>query len=104
MNKGVLPAPEKHVNIPVEALWLAGEGAGSWFSVQPFGINYMIFRYSPEGTTECSGIFKIAVGVGFNISNPYQITYPSHCNMITLIQNERKIVLKLLERISINDQ
>jgi hypothetical protein len=30
---GTLPAPERHKAIPETALWLSGEGAGSWFDI-----------------------------------------------------------------------
>lgn len=98
MIKGVLPAPIKHTNIPDEALWLAGEGAGSWFYIQTQDTNYLIFRYSPDGKIECSGVFKITDGVGFVANNSFRITYPSHCNLVTIIQEGRKTVFGLIER------
>ena len=41
--------PKKSENIPAEAQWLGGIGAGSWFYIAKKESNYQITRYSPKG-------------------------------------------------------
>jgi len=91
-NPGVLEAPDRPSGMDSSAQWLAGEGAGSWFSLQHLkGGVVSVKRFSPSGELECSGKFQTTQEL--NLSTPYTITYPSHCQMITLIQNGQSIVL-----------
>jgi hypothetical protein len=91
--KQTLPAPEKHLLIPNQAQWLAGEGAGSWFHIV-YDNNYEIFRFSSEGKIECRGIFKIINNNFFNINEPYQFIHLSHCQTVRIKQNNLLIDLK----------
>ena len=91
-NPGVLEAPDRPSEIDTAAQWLAGEGAGAWFSLQQLkGGLFFSKRFSPSGQLECSG--ELQTTLELNLSMPYTITYPSHCQMITLIQNDQSIVL-----------
>lgn len=88
--KTTLPAPERPISIPENAQWLAGEGAGSWFSVCQKTNNpkYHITRFSPDGIIECSGFFNCLSETTFNLNTPYFFTYLSHCQKVTLVQNK----------------
>lgn len=93
----VLPEPEKPNNLPNSAIWLAGEGAGSWFVLEQIQNKNLISvtRYSPVGNFECSGVFFSESS--FDISKPFELTYPSHCLKVTTIQNGKKIYFKKSE-------
>jgi hypothetical protein len=89
--RSTLPAPNRHSEIPETALWLSGEGAGSWFDIR-FEKGFLkVIRYSPEGKEECSGVYG-------NISGEYQfpqtsfkITYPSNCKEVTLLFGTQQV-------------
>ncbi len=92
--RGVLSEPARPATLPGNAQWLAGEGAGSWFSIGPAnGEKFEITRFSPEGKVDCNGIFVQAESQLFNPEVPYQIDYLSHCRKVVLQQNQRKLVL-----------
>jgi hypothetical protein len=93
-----LSAPHKHPEIPVVAKWLSGEGAGSWFHLQKADKQYIVSRYSPEGTLECKGLYMFVGQSGFDISQDYQVGHLSHCQRITLQQNENCYSLVLIEK------
>jgi len=86
----VLPEPNRPTHLPINAKWLSGEGAGSWFVIKEEKNSqlYIITRYSPDGNMECKGIFKTdnKVDLGKNFS----ITYPSHCLKVTILQGNDK--------------
>lgn len=82
----VLKSPIKPNTIPSESQWLSGEGAGSWFNIIPQGDKYLITRYSPEGKIECESLFELAFTNTFNIKNPFEFTYLSHCQQVKIIQ------------------
>lgn len=81
-----LPTPVWPDHIPIDAQWLSGEGAGSWFSIEKHSDNYIISRYSPEGKIECKGNFIKEGNSKFLLSHKYEFTYISHCNMVTIYQ------------------
>ena len=88
-----LPAPERPNNLDHRAQWLAGEGAGSWFVIEKAGKDhYRITRHAPDGTSECSG--KFSTQGTLDLHGKYEITFPSHCNKVTVLQNRIKIVLR----------
>jgi hypothetical protein len=90
----ILDTPSRPVNLPKNAQWLAGQGAGSWFYIQNSGDvkhHFKIFRYSPKGTLECDRIYKAIMPL--DISKPYLFSYLSHCALCTIIQNNKKIIL-----------
>lgn len=81
-----LPTPVRPENIPTNAQWLSGEGAGSWFLIEPHIDNYIITRYSPEGKIECKGFFNKETISKFILSHKYEFTFISHCNQVTIYQ------------------
>lgn len=90
----ILPEPGRPPGLPREARWLAGEGAGSWFVISQGqdGSSFEVTRYSPEGIPECKGIFKPEGRIP-QLDKPYDITYPSHCRTVTLLQGGSMIRL-----------
>lgn len=92
----ILAAPEKRPsNLPQSSKWLAGEGAGSWFTIKRTSAKNVlkINRFSPDGKCECEGHF-VAYSQ-FNVEKGFELTYPSHCAVVTVIQNAELISLKL---------
>jgi len=49
----------------------------------------MIARYSPEGIPECKGRFSGAGDGQFNAEKQFRFTYLSHCNKVTIIQDNK---------------
>ena len=86
-----LEKPKLPSNLPVSAKWLAGEGAGSWFLIEPNEDPNLltISRYSPEGELECTGSFQSKESD--LLEGDFEITYPSHCQTVTVVQDEKKI-------------
>jgi hypothetical protein len=92
--KGTLSEPERPTAIPENAQWLAGEGAGSWFAINPSEtVNYLVSRFGPDGKLECEGEFAISNNQPFNIEKPYRFDYLSHCGKVIVIQNKQRIEL-----------
>ena len=89
----VLPAPKLPANLPSTAKWIAGEGAGSWFVIKKKeGAKYKIARYSPKGKMECESIFTTEKEI--KLHEDFIITYPSHCSIVTFIQNQDIITFR----------
>ncbi len=100
--KGTLSEPLRFIGIPQSAQWLAGEGAGSWFAISHIETKkYVVSRFSPDGKLECEGEFIISNNQPFNIKKPYRFGYLSHCEKVTIIQNDIRILLKRIHRHSI---
>lgn len=89
--KSTLPQPIRHPNIPENAQWLAGEGCGSWFYIEAFQENYKVTRFSPQGETEHTGIYKPAHP--FQLNNTFKIDYLSNSKEVTLRNGKGKILL-----------
>ncbi|MBE0638717.1 MAG: hypothetical protein IH598_09360 [Bacteroidales bacterium] len=92
--KTTLFAPARHAKIPGAAQWLSGEGAGSWFHIEPEGSHFQISRFSPEGELECDGKFTPQNGSYFNLASTFSIGYLSHCHRVVINQNNQLIELK----------
>lgn len=84
-----LSEPKRHINIPENAKWLSGEGAGSWFLIKAYQDSFKITRFSPEGDIECQSIFK--TNGTFDLNEEFEMTYLSHCKEVNVIQNNQKI-------------
>ena len=90
----ILPAPVKPSNLHEGVKWISGEGAGSWFLIEAFGDDgnkFQVRRFSPEGKLECEGTF--VSGSILNLQSKYKVTYPSHCQKVTIIQHEQPVTL-----------
>jgi hypothetical protein len=71
--------------------WLYGLGASAWFAFRQMGQQLHVRRYSPEGKLECTGIFK-AQNKRLELADPFELTYPSHCAKVTLVQNGEELI------------
>lgn len=89
----ILPPPPRPGRLPESAKWLAGEGAGSWFVIEKHESShyYKVSRFSPEGVRECEGLFE--TGDEIDLEKPFELTYPSHCAEVNVIQGGRNIRL-----------
>ncbi|MFT6502483.1 MAG: hypothetical protein ACJASQ_002610 [Crocinitomicaceae bacterium] len=90
----VLSAPSIPNNLDRNVKWLAGEGGGSWFLIEYIEAAYRVSRYSPIGNLECSSSFSSTLTI--DLAENYSITYPSHCALVTVIQNEEPITLNAI--------
>ncbi len=89
--ESTLSQPVKHSDIPENAQWLSGEGAGSWFVVEFQNKQLKVTRYAPDGTIECLGLYKESNGHSFNPGDTYRVNYPSNCREVNLKNYGRKI-------------
>ncbi len=80
-----LPVPERHPNIPENAQWLSGEGAGSWFVFEVESTFLKVTRYSPLGVVECTGMYgnKDAIKL-LKTQISFTVSYPSNCKVVSL--------------------
>lgn len=80
-----LPAPKRHPDIPPHAQWLSGEGAGSWFVINPLHNGFEVHRFAPSGKKECSSFYE---GNNykklFSKRSGYAIAHPGNCRKITI--------------------
>lgn len=82
--RSTIQAPSRDSEIPENAQWLGGEGAGSWFNFVPENSQLKVTRYAPDGKVECTGFYK-NLSAPANFSNHhFQITYPSNCKVVSL--------------------
>ena len=88
--KGKIRTPQKVNQIPENAQWLGGIGAGSWFLLRQEE-NYKISRYSEDGDLECEGFFEVNDS-DFQFNRPFEFTYLSHCKECTIFQNNKKVL------------
>lgn len=85
--KSTLKPPKRNQLIPEKAIWLSGEGAGSWFVLELNNNILKADRYSPAGKLECSGHFKSNKKITFKLSDDCILSHLSHCISIKLIYN-----------------
>ncbi len=88
----VLPAPALPKALPTHSKWLSGEGAGSWFVLREKKDKYLMIRYSPNGVEECRSFLE--KNPAFDLSVEFNLTYPSNCSIITILQKGNQIQLK----------
>ena len=91
----ILPQPKRPSLLANTSKWLAGEGAGSWFVFEETANNIQIKRYSPKGVLECENLFEKPRT--FSTLDEFEISYPSHCAVVTVIQNGEKVQFSVLE-------
>jgi len=85
----LLKKPNIPENLPKDAKWLAGEGAGSWFVLTAKENDLLIQRFSPKGNFECENIYPKII----DLNLPFKMDYPSHCSVVTIVQENEKIRL-----------
>lgn len=88
LPKVLLPPPPA-ASLPDDSKWLAGEGAGSWFHFSKCDHGMRVVRYSPAGRVECTALFH-SDGI-LDLEKEFKMDYPSHCQKVSLRQNERLI-------------
>lgn len=91
--KRTLPQPKRNTNIPEASQWHRGEGAGSWFHIDLNKNKYIITRYSKDGVLECKGKFTSKENAVLNLNLAFELKYLSHCDQVTIQQNNRSIEL-----------
>ena len=74
-------------NISDKAQLIKGTGASSWFTIVEENELFRIERFSPDGELECSRLFNVTPS-SFDVKQPFEFTYLSHCKECTIIQNE----------------
>lgn len=90
MPSRTLPPPALPKDLPTSAQWLAGEGAGSWFVLDLSSERVLhAERFDSSGRPECSGKFNLVGDHVPDLSIPLRVTYPSHCAVVTLAQDDR---------------
>ncbi len=95
----VLETPQSKPTKLAGAKWLAGEGAGSWFLIESQDNSHTLFlvrRFSDQGCFECGGYFK-ATSI-LDLAAGFELTYPSHCMKVSVIQNKTIITLNLTKK------
>ena len=91
--KSTLAEPERPSGLPVNAQWLSGEGAGSWFCIERSGSGFLVRRFSPKGDLEWKNIFSAANDRSFDIDKPYRFEHISHYKKVRLTQNGKYVDL-----------
>ncbi|MDF1576589.1 MAG: hypothetical protein P1P86_15495 [Bacteroidales bacterium] len=86
-----LPQPVRHPNIPENAQWLSGEGAGSWFACDFEEGVLRMTRYAPDGVIECKGVYRSALGEKHETEASTSVDYPSNCLEVTLNHNGKQV-------------
>ncbi len=77
---------------------LPGTGSSAWFELiahYEYKKLTRIKRYNERGIADFDGIFKTPEG--FDASQPYVFTYPSHCQKCTVLQQGNVFVFKFLK-------
>ncbi|MFP4557060.1 MAG: DUF6695 family protein [Bacteroidales bacterium] len=96
--KETFPAPERHPDVPTNAQWLSGEGYGSWYEVSVNNEFLELNEYGPQGKHESKAFFKI--DADFQPEQPFEITYPSNCKVLTIKQHGETIQMTPLDNLS----
>lgn len=86
--KETVPMPKRHSNIPISAQWLSGEGYGSWYEVKIHNNSVQLIEFSPFGIIESKSHFSFN-GSSFNSQEPFSVTYPSNCKVLSIKQNDK---------------
>jgi len=89
--QSTLQSPGSDFRVPGNAQWLSGEGAGSWFVLEFLNPHLSVTRYSPEGTVECTGLYKNPNGQEIVPDQSFRVTYPSNCKVVSLRSDETEL-------------
>jgi hypothetical protein len=81
------PMPKRHSNVHSSAQWLSGEGYGSWYEVIVDSNSIQLTEFSPFGNVESKSHFSLN-GSNFNSREPFSVTYPSNCKVLSIKQNQ----------------
>jgi uncharacterized protein DUF6695 len=90
--KSTLPQPLRNNKVPDNAQWLSGEGVGSWFDFNYRDGLLEVIRYAPTGEVECSGFYKSRSSEYFISIKKLNIDYPSNCKVVTLRNEDTKLM------------
>jgi hypothetical protein len=99
--KQTLAEPKRPAQIPSDAQWLAGEGAGSWFYIESVSKEneFRIQRFSPHGHLECEGIFLLeSRNTILDLNLAFKFAHLSHCAFVHIHQGHETI--KLIRKVS----
>src|SRR5690606_10793245 len=82
--------PQRPVQIPKDAQWLGGIGEGGWFHLDFKSTSTpKLTKYSELGDVEFE---RFVTSLNFNLDQPFQITYDTHAQKMTISQDGEKIV------------
>ncbi len=85
-------APNPHENIPVNAKWFGGMGAGAWFTVFPQNAtSILVKRQQKDGYTDYETLFELQQG-NFNPTQAFEIVYGSNFQKTILTQNNQFVI------------
>ncbi len=91
--KSVLAAPELKPHHA--AKWFSGEGAGSWFVIQPKEENqFLVQKFSPDLKIESATEMILDSEFIFDLKGVFNLKFPCNSREITLQQNETQLVLR----------
>ena len=83
--------------IPASAQKLSGIGSNAWFFLtSETGLpanHFRIRRYNDQQTIDFDGVYA---SLEFNVNEPFQFTYDSHCAFCHVIQHSKKIKLDMV--------
>lgn len=91
LRSTLINTPKKGKEIPTNAQWLTGTGAGAWYSIQAIhNQNILVSRHQDNGKQDFELTFK-ANAMIINPDQDYQFTYPSHALEINITQNGKTL-------------
>lgn len=94
--KDVLVSPENPPNSA--AKWFAGEGAGSWFTIEfTTTQKYKVNKYSPDLELESSSIMILDKEHIFLDEEDFELVFPCNSREINAIQNGNPLSLRRIE-------
>ena len=92
--ESTLPQPQRHPDIPENAQWLSGEGAGSWFVLEFQKYLLKVTRFAFDGTVECSGLYEETNGYNIDPHDSFRVDYPSNCKEVILKNSDANILFE----------
>ncbi len=91
---GNMLEPERPKEVPAQANWLSGVGAGAWFHIEKTSKpdEFRGQRYDACGTIRYSHIFRLQSGQ-FDAQRPYELVHDCHAERKTVLQDGLIVVL-----------